>query len=138
MYARDPSCSLKKDLAVVFGASVGGSIAVCAAAPLIVPLLFGPEYETSVEVIWALAPGVAFLGLYRFLSNAEIVRGHKFGILGSCLIIIAADVLILIVLGAQFGAVGGAVAASVSYIFGTIYLFVHILTRQFLMRSNFF
>lgn len=129
VYARRKLQSLTRDTWTVFALSVLAAIALAAMLPFLVPLLFGEEYVQSIQVSWALLPGICFLAAYRYISNAEIVRGHKYGLLTSCLISIATDVVLILLLAPTMGAAGAALAASGSYAAGLFYLVVHRLIR---------
>lgn len=129
VYARRKLQPLTRDTWLVFALSVLAAIALAALAPFLVPLLFGEEYVQSIQVCWALLPGICFLAAYRYISNAEIVRGHKYGLLTSCLISIGTDVVLILLLAPTMGAAGAALAASGSYASGLSYLVVHRLIR---------
>lgn len=125
LYARQKHHSLKRDTWLVFGLSVLAGIAIAALSPFLIPLLFGNDYRESIQVAWALLPGICCLAAYRFISNAEIVRGHKYGLLASCLVSIATDVVLILHLSPTMGAVGAGLAASGSYAAGLMCLLVH-------------
>lgn len=125
VYAGDRSRSLKNDTWKVFGLSSLAAVGISIISPIAIPLLFGVEYLDSVEAIWLLLPGICLLAVYRYISNAEIVRGHKFGVLISCLLSVIVDVGILILLGQEMGARGASLAASFAYACGLAYLLTH-------------
>lgn len=125
LYARQKHHSLKRDSWLVLGLSALTGVAIAALCPFLIPLLFGDDYRESIQVVWALLPGICCLAAYRYISNAEIVRGHKYGLLASCLVSIATDVVLIFSLSPTLGAVGAGLAASSSYAAGLIYLLVH-------------
>ncbi|QHK20164.1 hypothetical protein GU243_10950 [Pseudarthrobacter psychrotolerans] len=124
-YARHPMRPLRRDAWLVLGLSAFTAFSIAAICPLLVTTLFGPEYQGAIPTIWILLPGISILAVYRFVSNAELVRGHKLGILYSCLISIACDVTLVIILSPNWGALGAAAAGSISYAAGLGYLLLH-------------
>ncbi|APX02894.1 hypothetical protein BWQ92_15305 [Arthrobacter sp. QXT-31] len=124
-YAVDHSRSIGTDTWIVLGLSALASVTIAAISPTLVPLLFGTDYKESVFAVWGLLPGICVLSVYRYISNAEIIRGHKFGVLYSCLIAIGVDIAVLIFIGADMGALGASLAASLGYASGLVYLLGH-------------
>lgn len=124
-YAADRSRSIGSDTWLVLGLSALASVTIAAISPALVPLLFGAEYQESVISVWGLLPGICLLSVYRYISNAEIIRGHKFGVLSSCLVAIGVDVVILVLIGRDMGALGASIAASLGYASGLAYLLGH-------------
>lgn len=133
-YARDRLKPIYRDVWLIFWLSAVTAIVIAVVSPTLVPLLFGSEYEQSTSAVWTLLPGVCILAVYRFISNAEIIRGHKFGVLVSCLISIMVDVILLIALAPSMGATGAGIAASSSYGAGLAYLVGH---RRFRKEPRF-
>ncbi|MCM0615266.1 hypothetical protein MOD31_04465 [Paenarthrobacter sp. TYUT067] len=129
VYSRDHMAPLGRDAWLVTGLSCAVAGALAVASSIVVPLIFGEEYLGSVEVVWALLPGICVLSAYRFISNAEIVRGHKFGVLLSCIIALVVDVGLLWRIGQEHGALGAAWAASASYVAGCLFLIMFRLVR---------
>lgn len=136
IYARNPSRSLSSDTWQVFGLSLVGSAMIAILSPILIPLLFGVEYLESINATWALLPGITLLAVYRYISNAEIIRGHKFGVLYSCLVSIAVDVGVLCLIGGNMGATGASLAATLAYASGLAYLLIHRGVRVNLKSSN--
>lgn len=122
LYSRDHTTPLQRDTWVVVGLSCVVAVAIAGLTSTLVPLLFGLEYAESVGVVWALLPGICVLAAYRFMSNAEIVRGHKYGVLFSCIVALVVDVGVLWAIGRDWGALGAAIAASASYTAGLVFL----------------
>ena len=129
VYSRDHGAPLGRDSWIVVGFSCAVAAVLAVLSPIVVPMIFGEEYLGSVEVVWALLPGICVLSVYRFISNAEIVRGHKFGVLLSCVIALTVDVGLLWTIGREHGALGAAWAASASYVAGCLFLIVFRLAR---------
>lgn len=119
-----------KDMVLVVVTAVAVSLLLFISADLIVPLLFGEDFIGAIRAVKILIPGVVMLAIFRFLTAVELIQQHKYGVLVSCILMISADFALLICLAPSMGAVGGAIAASTSYLLGLIYLGFHRLIRD--------
>lgn len=83
------------------------------AAPLIIPAVYGRAFASAMYPFFALLPGVLSDGVTRILWSYQITRGRTYWQLavGTMLANLAAVALIV----PRFGAVGAAIASSVSY-----------------------
>jgi len=97
--------------------------AACAAAPLVVPVLFGSEFDDAVTYLWLLAPGTVFLALNRVLADLLQGRGRPLSTsLGEGTAALL-TVALLALLVPPFGIRGAAAASSIAYLGGTIALY---------------
>jgi O-antigen/teichoic acid export membrane protein len=93
-----------------------GSVGLmCAAAPVLIPVVYGPAFAGSVAPLLALAPGLTALGATRTLGSF-LLRLHR-PLLTSGLAFgaLVANVALNLVLIPVWGIVGCALASSVSY-----------------------
>lgn len=91
-------------------------IAMCIAAPLIVPLLFGAEFADAVPVVWiASLGGIAMTSGY-VLSMALAADGRGVRMTIAQTVGLALGLGALFVLGPVLGALGAAVASSLGYL----------------------
>lgn len=59
---------------------IGIALAAGAAAPWVLPLLVGPAFAESASLIWLIALGQAFGGMYFFVSNIIFYRNKTFSL----------------------------------------------------------
>lgn len=93
-----------------------GSVGLmCAAAPVLIPVVYGPAFAGSVAPLLALAPGLIALGATRTLGSF-LLRLHR-PVLTSGLAVgaLVANVALNLVLIPVWGIVGCALVSSVSY-----------------------
>ena len=117
--AKDPDAYTEKVL-VLFRftllAGVFGGGAVALAGPILIPMLYGPEFARSAPVLWALLPGVMAFMTYKVLNYDLAARAKP-----RMAIYMAVPALLLnIALGLwlipQFGVMGAAAASSITYV----------------------
>jgi len=95
---------------------------MCAAAPVLVPLLFGARYERSIGLLWLLAPGAVLLGCNRVMD--DVLRG-----LGQSLTVARCEGVgtILTIVGLAtvvpaLGVAGAAIVSTVAYSVAFLFL----------------
>jgi O-antigen/teichoic acid export membrane protein len=88
---------------------------LCAAAPLLIPLIFGSAFAHSVAPLLALAPGMWALGMAR-PSSAFLLRLERPLLMSAMsMAALSVNVGLNLALIPRFGVVGCAIAASVGY-----------------------
>ncbi len=89
--------------------------AVCVAAPVVVPVLLGHGYHSSIVALWILAPGAIFLAMNQTLT--AILQGRGRPLVASVAEGIGAicTVLLLTLLIPHFGINGAAAASTMAY-----------------------
>lgn len=86
------------------------SLAMAAAAPLAVPLAFGPAYSEAVPVLWILLLGVVLANPGSVAGAGLNARGRP-GLRSTALVLgLAVNIVLLLPLGAAYGASGAAIA----------------------------
>ncbi len=86
-----------------------------AVALLAVPLVFGSDFEPSVQLGWILIPGTTAYGIAYAFSAVIIGRGHPGYILRATAIVTPLTLVLYLLLIPNFGATGAAVASTLSY-----------------------
>src|SRR6266508_2685763 len=86
-----------------------------AIAVLAVPLVFGSDFEPSVQLGWILIPGTTAYGIAYAFSAVIIGRGHPGYILRATAIVTPLTLVLYLLLIPNFGATGAAVASTLSY-----------------------
>jgi O-antigen/teichoic acid export membrane protein len=96
--------------------AVGSVCLMCAAAPIVIPVVYGSAFSGSVPSLFALAPGLLALGTTRPIG-AFLLRLDR-PLLGSAMSVAALliNVVLNLVLIPDYGIVGSAVASSIAYI----------------------
>jgi O-antigen/teichoic acid export membrane protein len=88
---------------------------MCAAAPMLIPLVYGASFAGSVPALLALAPGLLALGATRPLG-AYLLRLDRPGFASALSIAaLAVNVTLNFALVPLYGIVGSAVASSIAY-----------------------
>jgi O-antigen/teichoic acid export membrane protein len=101
---------------------VCGSCAVCVGVfckPLVV-ILFGPEYLPSVPVIRVMLPGCVAAVTFKVLHADLAGRGYPLAAMWVYLGALGVNVAGALILIPQVGAIGAAIASSLSYIAGAV------------------
>ncbi|SNQ51098.1 conserved membrane hypothetical protein [Frankia canadensis] len=101
------------------GTVVAGLIS--AAAPVLVPLLFGAHYERSIGLLWLLAPGAVLLGCNRVMDDLLRGLGRSLTVarcegVGAVLTVVGLAVLVP-ALGIAGAAITSTAAYSVAFLF---------------------
>jgi O-antigen/teichoic acid export membrane protein len=106
-------------------ATLGLVICVAATAQLIVPLLFGKAYETSLSALYALLPGTVAMVLPKVIGGSLYGQGKPQYVTYGAGLALAAMVAGDLLLIPRYGIVGAAFASSFAYlIFGVFVLAV--------------
>lgn len=92
-------------------ASVGS---LCIAAPVAIPLVYGPSFGGSVAPLFGLAPGLLMLGATRPLTAYFLRLNRPLATSAVSLAALAVDLVLSVVLIPMAGAVGCAVASSIA------------------------
>jgi O-antigen/teichoic acid export membrane protein len=93
-----------------------GSVGLmCATAPLLIPLVYGPAFSGSVGPLLALAPGLIALATTRMISGFLLRLQRPLLRSGTALIALALNVGLNVVLIPRYGIIGCAIASSVGY-----------------------
>ena len=100
----------------------GGSVVLlAAAAPFLVPMLYGLEYAEAVVPLLILLPGVAILLLDMVISSYLTYQlGRPLLPTAAAFVILASYVPLAIYLITRWGIIGAAAASSVAYVFGAL------------------
>ena len=97
------------------------SAAVATAAPLLIPRLFGSEFQDSVTVVYWLLPGVVAFGGSRILTSYFFAIGRPLMVsyvsIVAFVLVIALDLMLI----PAFGTTGAAAASSVASIAALIF-----------------
>jgi len=100
---------------VVVGASVIAAIVLALLAPVIVQVLFGPAFRTSVVAVWLLLPGIVALSVARVLAGYLLGRNRQQVDLAASLAGLVVTVAFDLILIPRYGFAGAAVASSIAY-----------------------
>lgn len=113
-------------LRLTFIVATLGAICLALAAPFAVPRLFGSQFDGSVDVIFAMLPGITAFVLVKILNMDLAGQGKPWVTLSVVVPALVLDLALALWLIPLYGAVGAACAASVTYgISGLFYVFVY-------------
>lgn len=106
-------------LRLTFSISLLGSVVAAAAAPSLLPLVFGEKFAEAVGPFWILLPGTLAFSLTRVITQYLAGAGRpewnsRIAAVGAC-----ATVALSVALIPSLGAVGGALATSIAYVAST-------------------
>jgi O-antigen/teichoic acid export membrane protein len=90
--------------------------AMCLAAPVLVPLLYGKSFAGSVPGVLALGPGMLALGTTRPLGAHLLRLGRPVTLSALTIAAVVVNVLLCVLFVPRWGVVGCAVAASCGYV----------------------
>ncbi len=93
-----------------------GALALAAAAPVMVPLVFGDAYQRSVDALWLLLPGTVALTGSKVLTGYIFSQGRPLVNTGITLLALAVTVVADVTLIPAFGVNGAAAASSLTYV----------------------
>jgi O-antigen/teichoic acid export membrane protein len=96
--------------------AAGGSLALAAAAPLLLPAIFGQRFNDSVEPLWWLLPGAVALTGSKVLTSYIFSQGRPLVNTGITAISLAVTLGADLALIPAFGVEGAAAAASMGYV----------------------
>jgi O-antigen/teichoic acid export membrane protein len=91
------------------------AVPIAAAAPWLMPLLYGDPYRASVPVVLVLLPALSALAVYRILSRYFIARGAQGTPIAIQAVSLVANLALNLLLIPRLGAVGAALASLCSY-----------------------
>lgn len=95
---------------------VTGSVGLmCAAAPVLIPVVYGPAFTGSIAPLLALAPGLVALGATRTVGSFLLRLNRPLTTSGIALGTLAANVALNVLLIPVWGITGCALISSVSY-----------------------
>ncbi|MEM7568816.1 MAG: oligosaccharide flippase family protein [Pseudomonadota bacterium] len=113
-------------LRLTFLVAVLGAAFLAMAAPLAVPLLFGDDFTSSVQVVFAMLPGIVAFVLVKILNMDLAGQGKPWVTLSVVVPALVLDVALAFWLIPRYGAVGAASAASITYgASGLLYVLVY-------------
>jgi O-antigen/teichoic acid export membrane protein len=87
---------------------------------LLVPLVYGSEFEGAVTLGLILVPGICFIAVGSVLSSTIVGKGHPEYSLYNVLLVTPPTLALYAALIPPLGAVGAALASSLSYIATTL------------------
>jgi O-antigen/teichoic acid export membrane protein len=93
-----------------------GAVALAVAAPVLVPLAYGRQYDDSVRALWLLLPGTVALCGSKVLTSYIFSRGQPLVNTGITLMSLVVTVSADLVLIRWLGVNGAAIASSLAYI----------------------
>lgn len=129
--AHSEADALRIERVSLVGTGVSAAViiaAVCALAPVLVPVVFGNGYQNSIAVLWLLAPGAVFLAMNQVLGDILQGRGRPLLVSIAEGIGSVVTVVLLAALIPSFGIRGAAVASTVAY--GVVMVFLLWATRR--------
>jgi len=90
--------------------------ATCLAAPWLVPALYGADYRGSVQVIFALAPGMLAVSASRSIPQYLVRLGRPWLMSGLSLLALVVSVVLNLLLIPRWGVLGCAYASSAGWL----------------------
>lgn len=92
-----------------------GALVLAAAAPIAIPLIFGHDYDNSVQALWWLLPGTVALTGSKVLTSYIFSQGRPLVNTGITVVSLVVTVIALFALVPPFGVNGAAAASSLAY-----------------------
>ncbi len=108
--------------------ALGAGVLIFFIAPLLVPLIFGVEYMSSVAMIQVVLPGILILVGFRILNSRLTGMGKPQVAIYTFVPALIINFILNLFLIPRFGGIGAAWATNVSYALGSI-IFVMIYSR---------
>jgi O-antigen/teichoic acid export membrane protein len=108
----------------VFFATLAVGVLIALVAPLAVPLIFGARFTPSVPVIWWILPGTVALSVSKVICADLTGRGLNTHTAISSYIGLTCTLILDLALIPKMGIQGAALASSLAYSSGTVYLFL--------------
>ncbi|MFO0703093.1 MAG: flippase [Candidatus Andersenbacteria bacterium] len=107
--------------------------AVAAAAPWLVPKLFGTQFASSVVALWWLLPGVLIFSIAKIIGNDFAGRGYVVvnGMVSAAALVL--NVTLNLFLIPRYGIVGASISSTISYTVATV-LLVSLFAREAKVR----
>jgi O-antigen/teichoic acid export membrane protein len=95
--------------------SLGSAGLMCAAAPLVVPFVFGPGFAGSIAPLACLLPGMWALGVIRTIGSFLVRLDRPWLMSSMSIAALVVNVVLDLALIPRFGVMGCAVAAGIGY-----------------------
>ncbi len=108
--------------------ALGAGVLIFFIAPLLIPLIFGVEYLSSVAMIQVVLPGILILVGFRILNSRLTGMGKPQVAIYTFVPALIINFILNLFLIPRFGGIGAAWATNVSYALGSI-IFVMIYSR---------
>ncbi|MEI6901377.1 MAG: polysaccharide biosynthesis C-terminal domain-containing protein [Bacteroidota bacterium] len=118
-------------VSILFG--LFGSLLIVVLSPPLIPLIFGKEFQGSVEMMQWILPGTLFLVGYRILNSRLAAMGKPQIAIYTFIPALVLNIVLNLLWIPKWGGMGAVWASNVSYAFGTI-LFVGIFSKITGMR----
>ncbi|MFJ3305923.1 O-antigen ligase family protein [Streptomyces sp. NPDC086549] len=100
----------------VFAAAALCAVLAAAAAPVLIPAVYGRQYSGAVPVIWALLPGLVLFSAGRSIQPYLAAAGLLRPVITATVIGAMVNIALLGALTPHYGAVGAGVADSAGYL----------------------
>jgi O-antigen/teichoic acid export membrane protein len=102
-------------LKLCLGVSAVAGLGMALTAPLLVPVVFGPDFRPAVKLIWILIPGAISMAAYQNMMNDLVGRGHprvkSLTAIVGCVATVSLDLIFI----PRYGALGAAIGSSAAY-----------------------
>ena len=95
---------------------LSSALGVVLSAPVVVPALYGRSFSAAVPMLLMLAPGVLALGATRPVNNFLLRTGSSRLVVAPCVIALAVNVVLNVLLIPTLGAMGCCIASSTGYV----------------------
>ena len=115
------TCTLARHILIV---AVATGIVLAIAAPILIPKLFGHQFDRAVSVIWLILPGTVALSLGKLMSAELAGRGIPEFSSMFAMAALAVTVILDLLLIPRFNIQGAAIASSAAYCVDSILLMV--------------
>lgn len=121
--AHEDSTNLTSQICrLTFASSGAGALVVLIVAPFLVKIIFGVDFMPAVSPLWLLLPGMIFESGTRILSSFFVGRGWPMTSTISAALVFGSNLLINLWSIPRFGILGAALASTISYTLGLLYL----------------
>jgi O-antigen/teichoic acid export membrane protein len=95
--------------------AAGGALVLAVVAPLLIPALFGSDFDDSVAALWFLLPGTVALAGSKVLTSYIFSQGRPLVNTGITFVSLVVTIVADLALIPRFGVNGAAAASSVAY-----------------------
>jgi O-antigen/teichoic acid export membrane protein len=113
------TCTVSRHILII---AIVAGLGIALAAPIAIPLLFGPQFGRAVRVIWWILPGTVALSLGKLMSAELAARGVPQFSSIFALVALAVTVILDFALIPKMSIQGAAIASSAAYIVDTVLL----------------
>jgi O-antigen/teichoic acid export membrane protein len=100
-----------------------GAVSLGGAAPILVRVIFGADFLPAVSSLWLLLPGTVFESGARILISFFVGRGHPMTSSHASALVFCSNLLLNLWWIPRYGIIGAALAGTLSYMLGAVYLF---------------